>query len=277
MTSALSDLTSKAVAYDMYWNQEFTPVLNRHRIPPLLEGYQLFLKSDDARKRVEEIAQLQLEEEKTDKYDTHPSMKARLEAIAELEETNASVDNTSALSLLDDPEKQERTLLKALIKDSEYSKMSPIAWNAEVNELFIANWEETTVQIGKVLKPMTPPDLPAFVKDPLSFVEDQASVKGMDDQVAPQVINNLIYGVSTGLALLLCRQGFRMEMSVGSEPKMMRDGVELQPLSVIGRLVSKQLSQDEWLEQCRELGIYDQSLFVEAKTAEKQEDLHQSQ
>ncbi len=112
--AALRRVHGNAPVFDSYWMEEVVPVLDTKRRPPVADGFRHFVGT----KAIEEAAQAYLERElqegKTDAYDSHPSLPERIEAVEGMPDGDPD-DSPCSIELLSDPAAAEQRVLDDLI------------------------------------------------------------------------------------------------------------------------------------------------------------------
>ncbi|HPI31965.1 MAG TPA: M48 family metallopeptidase [candidate division Zixibacteria bacterium] len=260
MRSALEKINRGGIAFDAYWQSEFVPMLRSRRLPPLLDGFTLFLQCEPMQTRIDACAEQVLASEATDKYDTHPSLRERLAALEALPAGPALSDRRPALDLLSDPAEQERELLRAIVAAGEFERLTPVGWD-EVAPIHAARWQAMSRERRHFFFAITPKDLPRFVRDPKPFVKDRPLQDLLAGPNQAQAAEAVAVTVALALASLLVRLGWTLERPIGSNPRMVLGAAVIEPFDTLDLLRSGQLPAPEWLRLCRDTGIGDHPLF----------------
>src|SRR4029077_3026344 len=108
---ALRRVSALAPAYSAYMGNDVVPVLRTGHLPPLATGFQAFVSAKAAAEWMHQVATLEEHRSETDEYDSHPSLKDRLEALAPLASTlhESPADRPS---LLEDADGRARSTLE---------------------------------------------------------------------------------------------------------------------------------------------------------------------
>src|SRR6185295_1862446 len=86
LRQGLEKIHRTSPAFAAYWNGDVMPLLDTGFRAPLAEGFSRFLAAPAIAEQVDTLLAQELAEGKSDPYDTHPSLKDRLAALAGLPE-----------------------------------------------------------------------------------------------------------------------------------------------------------------------------------------------
>ena len=78
---ALRRLAAGAPAFDAFWEEELEPALSAGVRPPIAEGFRRFLTTDAVEREVARVLDETLEHSAHDRYDSHPTLRQRLDAV----------------------------------------------------------------------------------------------------------------------------------------------------------------------------------------------------
>ncbi len=249
--SALERIHAYAPGFDYYWDQEVVPVLQSGRRPPVSEGFQRFI----AHESVEENASrylAALRDEKTDPYDSHPSLPERIAAVEGLPDGDPD-DSPCAIDALEDAPRTERALLEFLL-GTDVAGLPAIDWDAVGTEIYGARARGMTERFAAVVEGVKVGTLPAAVEQ-IGERADKITDPDVEDRYA------LAAGV-LGDAVLLALEGAGWTLdAVPAEPVGARRGDErLAPHMAIHQLREGELSAEAWRERVTELGVADLEL-----------------
>ncbi len=261
---ALETSAMKGAAFEGYWCDEFTPMVESGLLPPFLEGFSRYLKMNTVQKKMTEAIQEELKKTKADEYDSHPTIKERLNAIIALKYDSGKIDPAPAIDLIEDPERLERAILKSMIKFDYFKTLKPMSWDDDVAPLYISNWENDLKEFTKLLQQVTPDELPNIVKDPIDCMKIIDSRKIIPRIEFPFIIHRLQFILSAGLGLMLLQDDWNFHKRLGEEILFTKGDAELNPFSVIPELIDGKLTQDQWIKFCNIHGISHRSLFTQA-------------
>ncbi len=261
---ALETSAMKGAAFGEYWSDEFAPMIESGLLPPFLEGFSRYLKMDTIQKKMTEAIQDELKRTKTDEYDSHPTIKERLNAIAAMNCDGGKIDPTPAINLVKDPERLERAILKSTIKYDYFKTLKPMSWDDDVAPLYISNWENDLKGFTKLLQQVTPDKLPEIVKNPIDCMKMIDSRKIIPQIEFPYIIHRLQFILSAGLGLMLLQDDWNFHKRLGEEILFTKGDAKLNPFSVIPELTDGKLTQNQWIEFCNIHSIAHRSLFTQA-------------
>jgi Zn-dependent protease with chaperone function len=153
---ALRRVHAYAPAFDSYWHNEVAVVLNAGRRPPVVAGFGTYLSSAAVDRAAVGFLEQQLQE-KTDRFDSHPSLSERIEA---LQACPPGDDDGSppAVSLLREPERLERELLAVLVHP-EAAELPALAWDDVGREVYLERARALCGRHGDLLGEATVADL----------------------------------------------------------------------------------------------------------------------
>jgi heat shock protein HtpX len=109
---ALRRLAAIGPAFDTYVNEDLVPMLNAERVPPLAEGFVALAGHEELAPALDQFVSANVSELEPDPYESHPTLRQRLEALGEpAEQTMPPLPATPASALLHDLPALERDLL----------------------------------------------------------------------------------------------------------------------------------------------------------------------
>ncbi len=240
--AALRRVHGNAPVFDSYWMEEVVPVLDTKRRPPVGDGFRHFVGT----KAIEEAAQAYLERElqegKTDAYDSHPSLPERIAAIEGMPDGDPD-DSPCSIELLTDPAAAEQRVLDDLI-GLDARSFKPVAWDEVGVEIYVKRAEAAAKDFPQVLDGVTLASLP----DAVERIPDTANrLRAPEDD--PQAAMEGVAGVlGDGVLLALHHAGWTVEAPPG-QPVWARLGDEvILPHAAVHKLWAEELSAAEWRE-----------------------------
>lgn len=260
----LQKVHSYGPAFQAYLQQEFTPLLNSGYLPPMLQGFERFLKSQRVTDLIASSEKEQMRVDRTDPYDTHPSLKLRVEALQNLP-PGSSHDNRPASILLNHSVDMEVPLLKAILTEPEKLKtFQEITWEDALEKVYLPTWEKSAAQYAGVLKDLTPGQFPKAAQEVERWFTLAARAGKLlppgitPQQISPQdklqFVNNII---GAALVTVLRTHGWQARSLPGDNVTLHKDEHGFEPFAVFYRLANIQLSTEVWRQQCEEFGIAD--------------------
>jgi heat shock protein HtpX len=260
LVSGLTAVHRAAIAWPPYLT-ELAPTLNAGFLPPVAEGFALFLSASPIAKHVDERLNARLRgESAAGAYDSHPPLADRVAAARAIGSDNATVDRRPAWSLCDEHEATEPALLAALNPGKTVKTFRRLAWNDYVTQLLIPAWTQAVAEQAHVLHTVSAANLPDVVGrlgQIATQLKDQGGTLRNPQQRAARVC--FLLGAALGLALI------ENEWSVKYQPgELVLEHGELHvnPFLLVKQLASGLWSAAEWGRQCRALGLPEGPLVV---------------
>ena len=273
----LQRISAAAPAYDHYWESEVVPVLGAGSRAPLLEGFRGFRSVERVREAMDESVRAELESTETDPYSTHPSLPERLAALEKLpddERGATSGDERPALSLLRDPERAERDLLRALFGD-ETADAELLRWDDVPQRVIVPGWREMMDRNRPALAGITVGGIPDVALSGLpEFGRGLPLPPGIPPEAAAQLPGGVYAEIGAAaldvaLGLALHEAGWAVHAPVGEPVVLRRDGQTLEPFGTAEALASGELTRDRWRARCVEAGIAELPLAGGAGTGQE--------
>jgi Zn-dependent protease with chaperone function len=269
--AALRRIHAYAPAFDAYWAQEVTPVLEAGRRPPVVAGFARFLGSAGVEKAAAARLEQDLAEAKADPYDSHPTLSERL-AAAEAFPPGDPDDSPPALSLLRDPDAVEETLLAFLFGREALAELHDVRWEDVGTEVYAARGEKLVERYRWAIDDEPVGELGALVaRLDVAAAEILHREPEVGADAAPELAAAAL-GCALGVALQ--RDGWRITAPPGEPVQFAHDDEALVTHAVVDELREGRLSADEWRAQAERLGISALALLppalAEAPPAETQ-------
>jgi Zn-dependent protease with chaperone function len=249
-------------AFNVFFQREYAPVIESGYQPPMLEGFQKFLKSPKITEAVNNSYEEQLTKGTTDPYDTHPSLKERIAALEHLS-AGVSVNDNPASSLLPIDADLERLILKQIIKEEDkFNSLKGIAWENVMETAFAPHWSKNIEPFKRILGEMCPEDLFDTAQNPSNlFAKLAATGRIIPPNVKPeqvpqdvqlQIINNVI---GTALAAALREDNWKMKAGLGEDLMFIHKNMEINPYGLFPKLSAREFSREQWIEYCKTNGL----------------------
>lgn len=261
LTSALRSIAAGSIAFRSYWSTEYLPILNAGYRPPFMDGFRIFLDNPAVHDALESALDRTLVEAPISPYDSHPSLAARIAAVAGLPRVGSNGSQPAA-ALLQDLPRLESQLIKSMLISGAPMPLAA-SWSDAVDAVLPAQWGRTDPRLLALLATATVAEWPAMAAQGESFGRQVAAIEGRNvtDPAELRQLARSLLGI--GLALALHRAGWRVHAPPGMEVALLRaDGLELKPFSAAAQLVDGQISPDQWRAECHRLGITEIRLAV---------------
>lgn len=255
--SGLQKVHKYGQAFAAFFSQEYLPVVEAGYRPPLLGGFELFLKAPRIVEAVNKYYDEQLTQGKADPYDTHPALKERLAALQNLAPSMMN-DGRSASTLLDGNENLEYQVINQLVVQKDKAdRLKDIAWADVAETAYLPQWQKGIQPYRRILGDITPLTLFAEAQNTSRLFEKIAAAgKFLPSNVKPsqvpqdaqlQMINNVI---GSALAYALRKNGWKIQTNPGEDLIFVKDNQELRPFNFIPQLTSNKPSLEKWREFC---------------------------
>jgi hypothetical protein len=255
LADSLRTIHSGGAAFDLYWGNEVAPVLDEGYVPPILEGYTTFMKRAQIQAFLSQHMDESMKESEGDLYDSHPPLRQRLDALANVKGDSVERREEPALSILRNVEDLEKEIITSLARASGGpERMEPVAW-ADVGQVaLLPRWRKTAAAYAGLLEGLLPENLPGFFKNPEDFFKKLA---GMADGEPSRedTERQAAFVIGASLAIVLAGKGWLVRNEVGAHVQMERNGESLNPFAVVPDLASGQTSEEAWKAFCARAGI----------------------
>jgi hypothetical protein len=276
--SCLHAVSAAGPAYEGYWSSEVAPLLGAGTRAPLLAGFRSFQSAESVRTAVAESVRSELEEGETDPYDTHPSLRERVEALERLPDDGRGEspgDERPAIELLRDPERAEHDLLAALLGEGA-QQLEPIRWDDVPERVIVPGWREGMETYRASVAGVTAAGIADVAAGGLErFGRDLPLPPGLPPEEGPfpaELFEDVAASaLDVGLGLALVDAGWTMTAPPGEPVMLRRDEQSIKPMGTAEALASGELSREEWLAICDAAGIGSLPLGGQAAAAPAQE------
>ncbi len=272
VSSALKKIHAATGAFEAYWDSDVTPVLVKGYLPKVTEGFSMFISSKNFDKDYRVNLRASLREERISPYDTHPTLSERLLAINEISDSSATVEEVereTAISLVSDIQEIERKLF-VLVQGEEFvSGLKEIAWNKIPEIVSYPYWESFVKENAKFLNQFKWRNVPEFgtkVTEIASNIKLEEPVSDFPDLELWKVTSL----IGSALCVWLYNSGWSLNFLPGSNIKLEKESMEIEPFELVADLIKGEISAEQWQEKCIEIGIFDQQLCDPVKDSEKE-------
>ncbi len=258
LIEGLRAIHGAGMAWPLYWQNEVLPVLGRGFLPPIGDGFARFLTAPQISDGVSKSLEKNLQEAKTNPYDTHPPLRHRITATESLPELSAQEDARPATDLLDQLQNLEQQFIEDRVSNIKPGTLKYVSWDEVDRRVRIPSWQKAVATHAAVLKGVTAESIPDQIP---RFPEIGARIpdpKGMlltskqRTQRAAQVF-------AAALVLALIENRWELCVQPGIF-RLRRGSDELNPFLVVQELMEGKRSSDDWVRQCKTLGISQVSL-----------------
>jgi len=272
LAESLRKIHGASMAWRPYWESEIARALDENCLPPIAAGFAAFVAAPHIASQMTEGVAREILGGKSSPYDTHPPLKDRLEALARHNEPkfdaaqnntdrqrplNVQAETASAMSLFDGLESTEQEFVELLNPKLRNTTLRRITWKEVPHEVTIRGWRASAAQIAAPLEGITVANLPDAISKLPAIGAQLRDPQGM--LLSPDQRTSRAAGfLAQALGLALVDSGWKLEDEPGIQ-RVCRDGKAIS-LGVVGEIWSGQISREDWVARCDELGITGLSL-----------------
>lgn len=252
IASSLERIRGAALAMPGYLEDEYGPVLGAGFRAPFGAGFQSFLRAPSIAGQVDKAVEEARINDQSDPMDSHPCLRDRLAAVANLGEAGDPDDGTLAHDLLGDSAGAELALLRSMVA-RPVDELVPIAWSEVGHKVTLARMRASLANAG----PMS-----GRFADLNVSPEVMARLGASVAPGAPpdQRVGVGAYVVTAAVLVRLSDLGFVLEAPPG-EPFVARRGeVRFVPGPILLDIVSKKRPPEAWVEALRDAGLEDAAI-----------------
>jgi len=265
LVQGLRKIHGASIAWGPYWNLEVVPMLNQGCKPAIADGFSRFLAAPQIEVQVTKGIENEIAEGKTEPYDTHPPLRERIAAIEKLEAEPGEKDEELAISLLEQPESTELQFLELVNPNLMKNSLRQVGWDEIGRKVTIPSWKAAVGEYAPMMVGITAGSLPVVMKELPQLGSKIRDPRGMllTPQQRTQRAGQL-FGMALGLALL--EKGWELEAQPGSF-FLSKGADRINTSALLDELVAGEVSPENWVKMCDELGIADLALALPTESA----------
>jgi Zn-dependent protease with chaperone function len=257
---ALKAVHSKALAFDGFWQNEYSPALELGVRPPMAEGFREYSDAPRVREAVDAALKKALEESKSDIYDSHPALKERLQAIQKVAGPRQPAIDPPAIHWIRDVDGIERQMIDHIAQALNVNSPKAVQWSETAEIVLLPNLYGTIQQLGGNFNGMTFGRAVEKLGNQADFTEllSQRFLSEVDDFDTRRIYAARIIGTLSLLAFN--KQGWNLENPIGQPPYVTKSDVQdsvvrLDPVEWIDRYIERKCTIDELLAKYQEFQI----------------------
>ncbi|HEX9046836.1 MAG TPA: M48 family metallopeptidase [Verrucomicrobiae bacterium] len=254
LADGLCNVHKAAPAFAYYWQNECGPVLHAGFLPPVAEGFGRFVNAGSIAEKMNKHLEEQLASGKTDPYDTHPPLKDRIAAVANLPTGPALTEDPPAVSLLENVPALERELLVRAAGREESARLKDIVWADVGSQVYVPHWTKLAQLNAAKLHGIVPESLAKQAADIRNFGGTLVDFSGRSP-FGESAENLAVAVVGATITLLLLQRGGKLDTAPGSDISVTLNGHRVLPFHLMPSLKSGAIKPEAWAQQCVELGI----------------------
>ncbi|MGE5111245.1 MAG: M48 family metallopeptidase [Acidobacteriaceae bacterium] len=248
MIGGLKQIHKAAPFWSPYVGSEVAPILDRSFSPPVSEGFLQYLGTATVEKAAGDNLETELREGKSEKLDSHPSLRERIAALAHIQAAKEE-DMRPATVLLEKPESVDCNLFLPV----EGSTFAPVRWDEVNQKVWIPAWKETVefqsealtgLTVRQLVYQLASGELARRMRNPAGMLLDDAQRISWAAGVAVHA-----------MAFVLATDGWTVHALPG-EYYFEKLGVQIYPAE-LGRIAGQEMKPEEWLEKVKDTGIAD--------------------
>ncbi len=246
LIGGLETLHAKGQFFDVYWQNELGPLAEVGIAPPIMDGFHRFLSAPAIKLEMSKLAEQEKDESEDNRYDSHPLLHDRIEALKELIDEQVTAPVTEkAIDLLSNPEAAERDLFTFVAATGGVYELRVISWDAVLTEAYLPRWKQMTGSIASLLGQATIDMLPEVITD--QGREIARAITPEYSRVPDEDVLRVIF-MHLGASLTLAMIDFEWDVRSGvGEPIRLHKGEQgITPFELLAELVSGRLSEVEW-------------------------------
>jgi heat shock protein HtpX len=267
LARGLRTVHGAGLAFGAYWAQEVAPVLGAGYLPPLAVGFSRFLEQPRVNDVLREAVETEEREGKADPYDTHPSLRERLAALARRSGPAPSArpgDDGRAIALLDAlPEVEKELVGLRAAPGGNAAGLKPLAWEEVGGAVLVPHWKEFLREHGSVLAGVTPATLPSLDWEGLGRKVVQRLKPGEGDPEPPPPLPAAGVAVGAAVGVALAQRGFAIDAPPGAPVTLVRGSRRIEPFALRERIAE---DAEGWRALCAEIGFADLDLAAPASS-----------
>ncbi|HJZ63800.1 MAG TPA: M48 family metallopeptidase [Candidatus Acidoferrum sp.] len=264
MGSGLKKIRGAAAAWPTYWKDELVPFLENGDLPAVGDGFVRFMAEPKIYEQVKEFVNKAVTEGKTNPYDTHPPLNARLAAIAKMKPVAGPEDADLAAELLNAPFDTEQLFIEEMNPNLPKGTMKQVSWDELGEKVTIPAWTAQVAKYSRFLQGETCEMLPRALK---KIPEIAAAVENPRGRLlSPQQKSQRAFqllGIALGLALL--RNGWKLNAQPASF-YVYRGNERLEIFADLMNLQQGKTAPEKWTSLCEQWGVVEAPLAVEEPT-----------
>ena len=197
----------------------------------------------------------EMTEGKQDPYDSHPTLRERVEAI-DVINVEGEDDNDMAITLLDNIDSLERELIGTNFPEDVVNKLESIEWEDVGEKVFLHTWRRWYETNRAAVKGCTPRTLPRAMERLGEIAKGLRSPNGksIPPEHGPSAA---AFSLGVGFAMALLRDDWEFKACPTAGIYFFKGDERIDPLKLVNGLATGNVSMEGWDEYFDKLGILD--------------------
>lgn len=254
MSSSLKKIRGAAVAWPTYWKDELAPFLENGNLPAMGDGFARFLAEPRISEQIKEFVDKAVTEGKTNPYDTHPPLNARLAAISKLKPVASPEDSDLAAEILNAPFDMEQLFIENMNPNLPKGTIKQVSWDELGEKVTIPAWIRHVAKYSRFFQGETCETIPSALERKIP--EIAAAIENprgtlLSPQQRSQKAFQLL-GMALGLSLL--RNGWKLNAQPASF-FVYREDQRLEIFADLMNLQQGKTTPEAWASRCEEWGV----------------------
>jgi Zn-dependent protease with chaperone function len=258
MARALRRVAALGPAFASYVQQEVMPVLRAGFLPPVATGFNVFISAERVAAMSDKILTIVETQTEADPFDTHPTLRERLNALGADGKSSATAEPAAA-TLIEDADRLSLRLVEHAFGAEAFGKLTRINWQQVGEQVYAANWRDVTTRYAKWLSQFTVDSLPAgqhdFIRVGSELVQPDEENVNSDER-----IGRVAYLMTAAIGTLLIDRGWHADTAPGKPLVLAFDGQTLEPMASVTAMADGSMTAAAWKQRCEALGIAGQRL-----------------
>ena len=252
LISGLKRISLASYAFHSYWQDEVAPAIDTGFMPPIAAGLKQFMQAPEIAKQLEDV--VSTTKDKSNPYDSHPSLQARIDALSKLSLPPSATDERPAISLLDDIPQLEMRMIGLIIGETESRGLTKIEWKEVGSHVHLKIWKSQYRGFRTALAGITPLTLGPALREPKAITSKLHT--GVAQHWSTE-FRESYPKILAGIAISLClvERGWNVEVKFGESVKLTYNSGECFPFDSTAKLASDASNDAAWANFCEGVGI----------------------
>lgn len=247
---ALRRLEAVAPAFDSYWQSDVAPILRSERRPPIASGFAAMTANAELASALDDIVRSDIEAREPDPYESHPTLRQRLEALRVPVEAAAPPPTPHPASeLLENLPELERRLLSEHFGE-EIAAFRPVDW-LDAAAIHVERLQDSSERLG----PAFPADLTiGSAGVPAAELSAwRAPIRELlppeDRDAAAELVDDLLLNVLASMVVTAAARAGATVTAPPGEPVRIRHAEgSLDPWALLGPIAAGSAGPSSWTE-----------------------------